>query len=84
MNVFEAGRRVAILAMIACALFSVAVAAHDEFRWRDIQNAGQMLGAGCVAIVAASYAVGWVLRGLLGIPQGADHLPPSETHEPPA
>lgn len=44
-------------------------------RWERRRESGQLALAACAALLVGTWAVGWIVRGFLGIPRGKDRRP---------
>lgn len=79
-NIFEGARRVAKLAVLVAVLAYIGSIAYEfayapKIDWREIgSNAGFPLGW-LAFLLALTWAVGWIVRGFLGIPHGQDRRP---------
>lgn len=71
-NIFEAGRRILfVFHIIVMAGTAIGIILHPE-DWKT--NA--MIGGGIILpVYLLAWAIGWILRGLLGIPTGEDRRP---------
>ncbi len=80
MNFFEAGRRVAIVAYIVITLITIAIFLFSTSGPKEDAIVTLSISLGCaLCIFVFTKSVGWIIRGLLGIPNGQDFKPVTET-----
>lgn len=70
MNVFEGSRRIALLLKFAWLIGTAAVSYVES---AAIHTSLLFAIGGWVALSGAQAAIGWIVRGFMGIPRGHDH-----------
>ncbi len=72
MNIFSAGRRIAVVIAVIWAICSIALMSAGG----GLKTLTLLIGF--PVIWAVTWAVGWIVRGLLGIPSGKDKRPTAD------
>jgi len=78
-NIFEGTRRVVklITVLSVVGLFWFAFLERDP--WENIQENALGVVVGLTFLWVLSWAIGWVVRGFLGIPMGQDRKPGTDS-----